>query len=621
MRKCGPPETIMSEETKSMWRRPWQGRVKIFGWWAILASATFAFFLCIGLASAKANKLSELALTALAAAVGIATLVTAGLGFMRWLCCWRNFRRFLVTLAGFATLIAIFYAEENWRGKRAWKNYVREQEARGEKMDLAAFIPPPIPEDQNLALCPLFKPVLDFRYANDQDRLENKSVHNIIWLDTNGVARLDQLDLHWNMRNNLNSPAGKVRRELQERLDVLTNGWINLSLWQEYYRMGTNLDGANPSNSPAQDVVFALRRVEPDLAEIRREASRRPQTRWPVHYDLEQPWITLLPHLANAKRITILLQVRAAAQLSDNQTGEGLADIELGLRLADAFGAEPFLISQLVRMACYDILLQPLKEGLARHQLSDAQLRLVQQELQPVDFLAGYQLAMRGERAISGLWAKLSRENLAELIQAFSGSPEFTERLSYYAIYARIAPKGWIYQNQVVIGRLFDDYILAAVEVQNRTVHPKGDEAFLTAKREAEGPFSALAGCMMMFKAFGDEVPFPCKFAHGQTQVDLARVACGLERYRLAHGQYPEALDALAPQFTTKLPHDVINGQPLKYRRTNDGRFVLYSVGWNEKDDGGIVASDPDGKTAKGREEGKAVNLTEGDWVWRYPAK
>ena len=66
-------------------------------------------------------------------------------------------------------------------------------------------------------------------------------------------------------------------------------------------------------------------------------------------------------------------------------------------------------------------------------------------------------------------------------------------------------------------------------------------------------------------------------------------MAIALERYRLAHGEYPDSLDALAPQFIAKVPHDVIGGQPLHYRRTSDGQFVLYSVGWNETDDGGVV--------------------------------
>src|SRR5215469_6034743 len=88
--------------------------------------------------------------------------------------------------------------------------------------------------------------------------------------------------------------------------------------------------------------------------------------------------------------------------------------------------------------------------------------------------------------------------------------------------------------------------------------------------------------------------------AHNQTLANEAMVACGLERYRLARGQYPETLESLVPQFLERVPRDIIGGQELKYRRTADGQFVLYSVGWNERDDGGVP--------------GKA--MTEGDWVW-----
>jgi RNA polymerase sigma factor (sigma-70 family) len=72
-----------------------------------------------------------------------------------------------------------------------------------------------------------------------------------------------------------------------------------------------------------------------------------------------------------------------------------------------------------------------------------------------------------------------------------------------------------------------------------------------------------------------------------------------------------EALDALAPQFIAKLQHDIINGRPLHYRRISDGQFVLYSVGWNETDDGGEVAFT----------KGGSLDVNTGDWVWRYPSK
>jgi hypothetical protein len=93
----------------------------------------------------------------------------------------------------------------------------------------------------------------------------------------------------------------------------------------------------------------------------------------------------------------------------------------------------------------------------------------------------------------------------------------------------------------------------------------------------------------------------------------LAHVAIALERYRLAHGEFPESLDAFAPQFMEKIPHDIINGQPLHYRRTSDGQFILYSIGWNETDEGGVVVLKK-GKTPE-------VDRDEGDWVWRYPSK
>src|SRR5262249_50046251 len=90
--------------------------------------------------------------------------------------------------------------------------------------------------------------------------------------------------------------------------------------------------------------------------------------------------------------------------------------------------------------------------------------------------------------------------------------------------------------------------------------------------------------------------------AHSQTEINQALIACALERFRLAHGEYPENLGALVPQFLDAIPHDVIGGRPLNYRRASEGTFVLYSVGWNGRDDGGVrVQSSPS---------------TDGDWVW-----
>ena len=51
-----------------------------------------------------------------------------------------------------------------------------------------------------------------------------------------------------------------------------------------------------------------------------------------------------------------------------------------------------------------------------------------------------------------------------------------------------------------------------------------------------------------------------------------------------------------------------------KYRREADGQFVLYSVGLDGVDDGGVTVF------KKGLKRPTA-DPEHGDWVWKYPAK
>src|SRR5437764_11440270 len=67
-----------------------------------------------------------------------------------WLFTWRTMRRCLFVLVCLLTLIALFYAGENWRGARRWNKYRRELEARGVQLDYRVFVPKPVPDDKTL---------------------------------------------------------------------------------------------------------------------------------------------------------------------------------------------------------------------------------------------------------------------------------------------------------------------------------------------------------------------------------------------------------------------------------------------------------------------------------------
>jgi hypothetical protein len=61
-------------------------------------------------------------------------------------------------------------------------------------------------------------------------------------------------------------------------------------------------------------------------------------------------------------------------------------------------------------------------------------------------------------------------------------------------------------------------------------------------------------------------------------------LACRLHRSRT--GAYPESLEALVPGILKEVPVDPFTGKPFVYRREREG-FIVYSLGSNEKDDGG----------------------------------
>jgi hypothetical protein len=78
---------------------------------------------------------------------------------------------------------------------------------------------------------------------------------------------------------------------------------------------------------------------------------------------------------------------------------------------------------------------------------------------------------------------------------------------------------------------------------------------------------------------------------------DHALLRCGLvalaaERYRRAHGNWPPAAADLVPAYLPAVPLDPFDGQPLRYRRT-DGGVVVYSIGEDQRDDGGDANPPP----------------------------
>lgn len=500
----------------------------------------------------------------------------------------RRLKRAAWCLLWLVTAIALLVTFENWRGRRAWDRFVEDSKAAGEDLSLEAVIPPPAPESENFAAVPLFKPLFDYEGSADLNQ-------PVRWKDEAGKNRLDKLDVF-----GPNPPK--------------VGGWragtfTDLAAWQAHYRKLTNFPSSPEPQSAGADVLVALGKFDPELAQLR-EAAKRPHSRFPIHYD--DSFMTLLPHLSAIRNLGRLTQLRAVAELSDNKSADAAEDTLLTLRFAESIETEPLLISQLVRIAILEQTMTPLWEGLARHRWTDAQLAAFEVRLSAINFAASHQLALRGERTLFMIRGMDKLREQPELFSAINGNADggvqIPVRVRRFSV-----PSAFIDQSKVVAASFLNDAIRGVDPLARRFDNRKPAEIEARIV-ELKGkfwlhPYSIMA--TLLLPAVGKTTE---RCAAMQATVDLARVAITLERHRLKHGSLPATLNALDAAVTPSggVPRDVVTGEPLRYKPGADASFQLYSAGWNGTDDGGTTAR-TDAKQTR-------VDFTQGDLVWPMPA-
>lgn len=327
--------------------------------------------------------------------------------------------RTLVRIAiGFGVLIALLVIlpfEENWRARRAWENCKRELEAKGEKLDIASFIPALVPHEQNFAMAPLLAPLFDFvRDPKSGEPVPRNSA---------AVERLKAVDLH-----RMTSEGSKVSPKL--------DGWesgkrIDLGEWQQFL-CGSARDGsATDSKKAASDVLSALKKYSVELDEFSR-AAERPFARFPLNY--QKGVLMPMPHMTIFMKFAAFFCLRTAAELEIGDTSSALRDVNTLDRMQAALQSEPLLISHLVRMTIIAYLRQVLWQGISERRWSDDQLQSLETLLLRLNLLSDYARSVRAERAFaSDLYEKFRdkrRDFLKETVEA-AGLAKFSKANSW----------------------------------------------------------------------------------------------------------------------------------------------------------------------------------------------
>jgi len=443
----------------------------------------------------------------------------------------RILRRLFIGIAALITFIALVYAEENWRGKRAWQQYKARMAAMGEVSDWSSFLPTPVPDEQNIFKAPKMS-----EWFLDQRAIYEAPLEHPI---TNDFARRLISDRSTIEITNVSEAASYLA-------------------WSEQFQ-------------PDFDFIAA--------------ALKRPYAR--IMDDYSHPFLIELPNSVTGREVIRTLEQRAKCHLLVSQTDKAWQELSLMnelRRLVDGQGNFITTEGDWMLRGIINHSLPVIARGIELHAWREPQLLVLQDLLKNSDVIARHAHALRCARAL--LFSSVETGELLRAQRMAAGNSLWIAFKQHpEVLLLLLAPHGVL--EQMFIRK--SEYFQRMIDVfspTNGIVRPgKVEQASAWWRRAQEGTPALL---------------------RLQTLINEGQIACALERYRLSRGAYPETLDALIPGFIPQLPRDIINGAPLKYHRTENGNFLLYSIGWNERDEGGKDVSEPS----------HPASLKNGDWAW-----
>ncbi len=354
----------------------------------------------------------------------------------------------------------------------------------------------------------------------------------------------------------------------------------------------------------------------------------------PVGFDLNAAagGSMLLPHLAGLKHLVEMFGWRAMLALHDRDENTAWTNLLAATRIVTAWRTEPVEISQRVRWNCLDTIYDFTWQALQAGDWPDDRLAQLQREWESCDLFKGLPdaIAFTGAGNVAMCRQERQMPPTARLMislrspgQAIGSLTRYFQEMSYrhHGTYVDENDMLLFYRDRVVeAGNASQCQSWAEM----RRLPGVTNDVFFTSRYKHH--FSRAQAAMRLRRSssafFGTRTGLIGSAAEAEASRRVLVAAIALERFHVRHGAYPKSLADLAPEFVKATPVDFIDGQPLRYSVTDDGHFLLYSVGLDCVDDGGKMPPGRDERFAmlQSMRGGGAPVQSDSDIVWPLPA-
>lgn len=350
----------------------------------------------------------------------------------------------------------------------------------------------------------------------------------------------------------------------------------------------------SPTSDEIQDIVARFQkegRLSPeDLEKLRNYLAENADLLQALHaaseltpgafsLDFSKGFAMELPHLARLRQAARMLLVEAVSASLNGDTDLAFEALMACVSVQQPLRDENLIISQLVRAACNGIAVGGVISTLGFADYTDEQLAALQQAFLREHDQGAFTDALITER----VFALEAFDDPASALTNVGMERSWMDEVipgSFAALIQTANAFGWFAGDREEYLRNISDMIEAS-RLPYLEARPVFGE--IESRMNNQSLLPSLNAMLL-----GGLSRVPDALAANDARLNIGNTAAAVERYRLATGALPAQLSDLASANLGATLTDPFDGQTLRYRREGDG-YVLYSIGFNGVDDGGVT--------------------------------
>ncbi len=319
----------------------------------------------------------------------------------------------------------------------------------------------------------------------------------------------------------------------------------------------TSAEAGKPSQKDWDNAKAAAKRCD-KVFKLIEEAQSKPECQYPLppsNQDMmaiSEGAIVCFARFAELRQVARLLCGKAVLNAHEGNVRGMIEGVDSSLKLKSALGKQDMLMGYLAYNAIAKIILANLYKAMGHCSLNEAQLRQLDSVISQINSAELCRRALTGERVYY-----LQMDNAMKRAGLGLIAFQYGETSAYLDNMAKLIDSVSMDYSTALFKGLVGDKVQANIPV-----------------------YATISG--MLIPVFAR-----ANVEHYKTDAEIAccRVSLGLEAYKAKFGTYPQNLSKLK-SINWALPNDPFSGKALVYK-PNGKDFALYSIGPDQKDDGG----------------------------------